>query len=89
MVFFGGFQGYQGEAFNYLQWTTVLALWGVVLSAVYMLRAYRAIFLGQQPDGLKEVDDVVLEQRIPCAILAASLLVIGFYPRLFSDLLSF
>jgi NADH-quinone oxidoreductase subunit M len=89
MVFFGGFQGYRGEALNYLQWTTVLALWGVVLSAVYMLRAYRSIFLGEQPDGMKTVQDLVLEQRIPCAILVASLLVIGFYPRLFSDLLSF
>lgn len=89
MVFFGGFQGYQGEALNNLQWTTVLALWGVVLSAVYMLRAYRSIFLGEQPEGMKTVDDIVLEQRIPCTIPVASLLVIGFYPRLFSDLLSF
>ena len=89
MVFFGGFQGYQGGSFTNLQWATILALWGVVISAVYMLRAYRSIFLGEQPDGLKVAEDVVLMQRIPCTLLVVSLLVIGFYPRLFSDLLTF
>lgn len=89
LVFFGGFQGYAGEAFTNLQWATILALWGVVISAVYMLRAYRTIFLGEQPDGLKTAGDIVLMQRIPCVILVVSLLVIGFYPRLFSDLLTF
>ncbi len=89
LVFFGGFQGYAGESFNALQWATILALWGVVISAVYMLRAYRAIFLGRQPDGLRMGPDVVVTQRIPCAILILSLLVVGFYPRLLSNLLSF
>ena len=28
---------------------TLLALWGVVISAVYMLRAYRQIFMGAAP----------------------------------------
>ena len=41
MVFFGAFQGYKGKSFGWLEWTTVLALWGVVISAVYMLRAIR------------------------------------------------
>ncbi len=89
MVFFGGFQGYGGEGFNSLQIATILALWGVVISAVYMLRAYRSIFLGRRPDDLNASPDIVFTQRIPCAILAGALLVIGFYPRLFSDLLSF
>ena len=89
LVFFGGFQGYGGEAFTPLQIATVLALWGVVISAVYMLRAYRSIFLGRQPDGLQSPGDVVMEQRIPCAVLVVASLTIGFYPRLFSDLLAF
>ena len=89
LVFFGGFQGYQGESFTMLQIGTILALWGVVISAVYMLRAYRSIFLGEGRDDLKAPGDVVALQRIPCVILIVALLVIGFYPKLFSDLLTF
>ena len=33
-------------SFHMFQIATVLALWGVVISAVYMLRAYRAVFMG-------------------------------------------
>ncbi len=89
MVFFGGFQGYQGGELTLLQIGTILALWGVVISAVYLLRAYRDIFLGEERDSSKTTSDVVALQRIPCVILVVALLVIGFYPKLFSDLLSF
>ena len=47
MVFFGAFRhGANLTAFTIFQIATVLALWGVVISAVYMLRAYRAVFMG-------------------------------------------
>ena len=47
MVFFGAFRnGANLERFHIFQIATVLALWGVVISAVYMLRAYRAVFMG-------------------------------------------
>src|SRR5881394_2955049 len=42
MVVFGAFRnGFDYQHFHIFQWATLLALWGVVLSAVYMLRAYR------------------------------------------------
>jgi NADH:ubiquinone oxidoreductase subunit 4 (subunit M) len=47
MVFAGTFDPklLSPEKLSSLQWTTILALWGVVISAVYMLRAYRkAVF---------------------------------------------
>src|SRR5204863_7815834 len=47
MVLFGTFRnGANPERFQIYQWATVLGLWGVVISAVYMLRAYRAVFMG-------------------------------------------
>src|SRR5438552_11286622 len=47
MVFFGAFQnGWEMERFHLFQIATVLGLWGVVISAVYMLRAYRKAFMG-------------------------------------------
>src|SRR6266849_5235019 len=43
MIFFGAFhRGANLQHFGMFQIATVLALWGVVISAVYMLRAYRA-----------------------------------------------
>ncbi|MFL6595357.1 MAG: NuoM family protein, partial [Chthoniobacterales bacterium] len=51
MVFFGAFRnGADLSAFHTYQVTTLLALWGVVISAVYMLRAYRATFMGSMND---------------------------------------
>src|SRR6059058_4788304 len=47
MVLFGTFRnGANPERFTIYQWAAVLGLWGVVMSAVYMLRAYRAVFMG-------------------------------------------
>ena len=43
-----------GTAFTIFQIATVLALWGVVISAVYMLRAYRSVFMGElMPESLR------------------------------------
>ena len=57
MVFFGAFAAeahlvkgttyFNSSIFDRHQLATIIALWGVVMSAVYMLRAYRRIFLGR------------------------------------------
>ena len=47
MIFFGAFKnGWKMDRFHIFQIATVLALWGVVISTVYMLRAYRKTFMG-------------------------------------------
>ncbi|MDB4741573.1 NADH-quinone oxidoreductase subunit M, partial [Akkermansiaceae bacterium] len=46
LVFLSGFNNYDGGCLGYVQTATILALWGVVISAVYMLRAYRQTFQG-------------------------------------------
>ncbi len=48
MVFFGSFAngGSSLHKLNYHQVAAVCGLWGVVMSAVYMLRAFRRVFLG-------------------------------------------
>src|SRR5438067_10010240 len=51
MVVFGAFRdAFAFQHFHWFQWATVLALWGVVMSAVYMLRAYRRTFFGSGPE---------------------------------------
>ena len=86
MIFFGAFRnGFAIDRFHIFQIATVLALWGVVISAVYMLRAYRKVFMGpMDPEsirGWKEIVDLRRGLRLPIALLIAALLWFGFYPQ--------
>ena len=57
MVLFGTFHhGANPGHFTIFQVATVLALWGVVISAVYMLRAYRKVFMGALRESLDRPD---------------------------------
>jgi NADH-quinone oxidoreductase subunit M len=83
-IFFGAFKDFDvSKGLNALQITTIVALWGVVISAVYMLRAYRNIFQGQTPQLLSGgVADLGFPMRAPVLILTAALLIVGFFPNL-------
>jgi NADH-quinone oxidoreductase subunit M len=84
MIFFGAFyNGAEMEHFHIFQIATVLALWGVVISAVYMLRAYRAVFMGAIKEPWKNLVDLSPTLRLPIAILIAATLWFGFFPQTF------
>jgi NADH-quinone oxidoreductase subunit M len=70
-----------------LQITCILAIWGVVISAVYMLRAFRRIFHGPTVGATAQAADLTLTERIPVLLLAAALLVVGMAPNLILNLL--
>jgi NADH-quinone oxidoreductase subunit M len=86
MVFIGSFTNFGGTHFGPLQWTVVFALWGVVMSAVYMLRAYRGIFQGTAASGLF-MTDPSFSQRVPLILLAATLFIVGCCPWLLLSLI--
>jgi NADH-quinone oxidoreductase subunit M len=92
LVFFGSFVGGEPlmgavngkEIFqlNNFQIATICAVWGVVISAVYMLRAYRRIFFGPLNDrwaGLPEISGLA---RVAVVTLIVVMLVTGFLPWL-------
>ncbi len=84
LVFFGAFESHLAES----HWigfgtATVLALWGVVISAVYMLRAYRAVFMGEVPGRWNALPDLPFGLRWPVSLLIAVLLFAGCFPRVF------
>ncbi len=82
MIFFGAFRhGWEMQRFHLFQTATVLALWGVVISTVYMLRAYRATFMGTMPERWIKLVDLGRGLRIPVAILIAGLITFGFFPQ--------
>ena len=84
LIFFGAFkQGWTMDSFHIFQTTTVLALWGVVISTVYMLRAYRKTFMGPISDQWKQLVDLRLTLRVPVILLVAALLCYGFFPQAF------
>jgi NADH-quinone oxidoreductase subunit M len=69
-----------------LRVVTVLAVWGALLiGAVYMLRAVRAALHGPMPEKWATLSDANLWRKLPYALLLASLLIFGFFPRLLTD----
>jgi NADH-quinone oxidoreductase subunit M len=65
-----------------VQIACILAIWGVVISAVYMLRAFRKIFQGPAVKSTTNVADLTWCDHIPAVLLILSLLAVGCYPNL-------
>lgn len=83
MVFIAGFRNWQpGESLGPVQLATIIALWGLVISAVYMLRAYRRIFQGPEVQATSKSDDLSGDERPPAVFLAFVLLLVGLFPNL-------
>ncbi len=61
----------------------IAAVWGVVLSAIYMLRSYRAIFFGSLSNHQEHfsLTDLTLSERCGAIILIVTLLAIGIHPQ--------
>ncbi len=88
LIFFGAFNTeVAGATLNNTQLATILALTGLVLSAIYMLRAYQSIFMGETADRCSSVYNTPAAVKLPVAGMLAALLVTGFYPALLTDLL--
>jgi len=84
MVFLGAWQ--QGSTL--FRVATVCAVWGIVVTATYLLRAVRTSFFGPLDEKWKMLTDAVtLWQRLPYAMLIAVLLAVGFFPRLLTDII--
>src|SRR5436309_2290907 len=84
MIFFGAFKnGWEMGRFHLFQIATVLGLWGVVISAVYMLRAYRKAFMGALAARWKDLVDLRSGLRVPVALLVGAALCYGFFPQSF------
>lgn len=83
-IFFGAFAG-EETGMSWIRWATVGALWGVVISAVYMLRGYRILFMGPKPEKLESPADLSWGIRLPLLLLLLGLLAVGFVPELLNQ----
>ncbi len=87
-VFLASFQQYKPAAgLGTLQIVCILGTWGVVISAVYMLRAFRGMFHGPLVAATRNAPDLTLADRLPALLLAIPLLSVGLYPNLLLNLL--
>jgi NADH-quinone oxidoreductase subunit M len=84
MVFFGAFGSGAGKgtlSFGPIQIATICALWGVVISAVYMLRAYRQMFMGEPNANVANAGEPSCAVKWSVILLLAALLVGGVWPQ--------
>jgi len=84
MVFLGSWQ--QGSTI--FRVATICAVWGIVVTATYLLWAVRASFFGPFDEKWSMLKDAVsFKQKLPYALLLAVLLAVGFWPRLLTDII--
>ena len=88
-----GFANFAGEVSVFFgAWTTfpaitVIALWGaLVIGGIYMTRAIRNVLHGPLPEKWNSLTDAThVWRKLPYALLLASLLLFGFWPRLLTE----
>jgi len=92
-----GFANFWGELtifiglWEFKSWLVIPAIAGIVISAIYGLRAVASVFFGQPSDALikamgdDEIGDLKSGERAPALILITVLLCIGFWPQVISN----
>lgn len=76
---------------QYQPWMVFPAAAGVVISAIYGLRAVANIFFGQPSLAFKErlendsIKDITFKERIPAMILLLALIIVGFWPKIITE----
>jgi NADH-quinone oxidoreductase subunit M len=88
LVFLSAFQGHPAvDSLGPVQIACIFAIWGVVISAVYMLRAYRNIFQGPSVKVTESAVDISCCCSLPAILLIITLFAVGLYPNLLLNLL--
>ena len=75
-------------SFTSIQIVTICAVWGIVISAIYMLRAYRKIFMGPLPERWSRLPDLAGLPRVAVVLLIGVMLFYGFFPQLLVNLVT-
>lgn len=80
IIFFGSFQ--------VRTWQTILAIFGMVITATYMLRLIRQVFFGELNPKWRSLEDPgTILGKLPFVLLLAALLAFGFWPAPLLDII--
>ncbi len=90
LVFMGSFQS-EAVSGAVPRWMSMLAVFGIVLGAVYYLRAYKQMFFGTfDPEGTStwrsKLTDLTLREYLVLTPLAVLIFLFGIYPSLMLEL---
>jgi NADH-quinone oxidoreductase subunit M len=92
-----GFANFWGELtifvalWDFSPWVTAGAIAGVIISAIYGLRAAARVFFGPATEEFSKtaeknpIADLRWSERFPALLLLAALLFVGFWPKSVSD----
>jgi NADH-quinone oxidoreductase subunit M len=81
-VLFGAWKG----PFGHAHWFVAAAAWGgLIVGALYMLRAVRQVLHGEPSDRWIDLKDATLWRKLPFALLLGALVIFGCWPRLLTD----
>ena len=84
--------GFVGEfllingVFQYGAWVAAFAGLTVILGAVYMLRSYQAIMLGERRDSAIAFGSLVSTDKLVLYIICIAIIAFGVYPKPLNDL---
>ncbi len=87
---FANFWGEVGvfvATFGYCKLFAVLACLGLIISAIYGLRAVANVFYGASKEKFDSLKDISCNEKIPAILLLAFLIFVGFYPRSITKLI--
>ena len=80
--------------YQFKSWLVYAVVAGIVISAVYGLRAIAKIFFGEESEDFREsqkevaVSDMTWTERVPALILLIVLFFIGFFPKTVTESLN-
>ena len=80
MCFIGGFCVFRT--------LTIIGTLGILLNAIYFLRAYQKIFLGPLNDKYKNLEDISSRELVTIIPLAIIILFFGVYPAPLLNMIS-
>ena len=80
LVFFGATAALPSTGYL-MMITIIIGVWGVVVSAIYMLRAYRNIFWGPIAARWESLADISPTALYSVVLLLIPLMIAGFYPQ--------
>lgn len=72
--------------YQYCAWLAAFAGLTVILGAVYMLRAYQKIMLGDRKDSNTAFGSIATSDKITLVIICAVILAFGVYPKPLNDI---
>lgn len=80
LVFFGSWNSYR--------WSCLAAVFGIVITAFYMLRGVRTAFFGPLNPRWASLQDATAFEKIPYLVLLTALMAVGCWPRLLLEVIS-